>query len=238
MPIAITNTPNTSTTTPIETTLQAATQSLTQSPIEVQSAIAPNDTNVKIKWLVTATSEAWIEQALAHLDTILLDHSHCERKAAGVALSLMSRYPSNVKLVRELTAIAQEELEHFEQVNRILEQRGIALAPLPAPPYGGGLKALVRRHEPDRLLDLLLVSGLIEARSHERLGLLAEHLPDQNLAKFYRSLMASEARHYGTYWLLATTYFDRTIVDGRLAELAIAESKLLATLHPEPRIHS
>jgi tRNA-(ms[2]io[6]A)-hydroxylase len=88
------------------------------------------------------------------------------------------------------------------------------------------------------MLDLLLVSGLIEARSHERLGLLAEHLPDRELAKFYRSLMASEARHYGTYWVLATTYFVRDVVDARLAELAIAESELLATLHPEPRIHS
>ncbi|TAF57147.1 MAG: tRNA-(ms[2]io[6]A)-hydroxylase [Oscillatoriales cyanobacterium] len=202
-----------------------------------QPTIAPRDTP-KIKWLVTPTSIAWIDQALANLDTVLLDHSHCERKAAGVALSLMSRYPSNEKLVRELTAIAREELEHFEQVNRILQQRGVDLAPLPAPPYGGGLKALVRRNEPDRMLDLLLVSGLIEARSHERLGLLADHLPDRELAKFYRSLMASEARHYGAYWVLATTYFEREVVDARLAELAIAESELLATLHPEPRIHS
>jgi tRNA-(ms[2]io[6]A)-hydroxylase len=210
----------------------------TANTTEAQPTIASRDTSSKIKWLVTATSETWVEQAIANLDTVLLDHSHCERKAAGVALSLMSRYPSNEKLVRELTAIAREELEHFEQVNRILEQRCVALAPLPAPPYGAGLKALVRRNEPDRLLDLLLVSGLIEARSHERLGLLAEHLPDRDLAKFYRSLMASEARHYGAYWLLATTYFDRAIVDARLAELAIAESELLATLHPEPRIHS
>lgn len=206
--------------------------------IDIKLASATRDTAQKIKWLVTPTSDAWITQALANLDTVFLDHSHCERKAAGVALSLMSRYPSNEKLVRELTAIAREELEHFDQVNRILEQRGVALAPLPAPPYGGGLKAVVRRNEPDRMLDLLLVSGLIEARSHERLGLLAEHLPDRELAKFYRSLMASEARHYGTYWVLATTYFARDVVDARLAELAIAESELLTTLHPEPRIHS
>jgi tRNA-(ms[2]io[6]A)-hydroxylase len=84
----------------------------------------------------------------------------------------------------------------------------------------------------------LLVAGLIEARSHERLGLLASYCPDPELARFYRSLMASEARHYGAYWVLATTYYDRQTVTQRLEELAIVESDLLASLHPHPRIHS
>jgi tRNA 2-(methylsulfanyl)-N6-isopentenyladenosine37 hydroxylase len=185
-----------------------------------------------------STTTAWIEQALANLDTILLDHSHCERKAAGTAINLMFRYPSNTKLVRQLTAIAREELEHFEQVNQILEQRGVPLAPLNAPPYAKGLMSQVRTQEPHRLLDSLLVSGLIEARSHERLGLLGTHLPDPKLAAFYRSLMASEARHFGIYWLLADTYFDRALVQSRLAELAVVESDLLSTLYHEPRIHS
>lgn len=191
-----------------------------------------------IKFLKQPTAIAWVEQALANLDTILLDHSHCERKAAGVALNLMFRYPSNTKLVRSLTTIAQEELAHFEQVNQILEQRGIPLGPLAAPPYGAGLRAQIRPQEPHRLLDSLLVSGLIEARSHERLGLLGAHCPDPALAAFYRGLMASEARHYGIYWVLATTYCDRDQVNHRLEELSTLESELLATLHPEPRIHS
>lgn len=191
-----------------------------------------------IKFLQQPTSSAWVEQALANLDTILLDHSHCERKAAGVALNLMFRYPSNTKLVRTLTAIAQEELQHFEQVNQILERRNVPLAPLAAPPYGSGLAKHIRRDEPDRLLDSLLVSGLIEARSHERLGLLGTHCPEPNLARFYRSLMASEARHYGAYWTLADTYFERSALTQRLELLAHVESNLLATLHPQPRIHS
>lgn len=191
-----------------------------------------------ISTLKQPTSLAWVEQATTHLDTILLDHSHCERKAAGVALNLMFRYPSYTQLVRQLTAIAREELEHFEQVNQWLERLNIPLAPLSSPPYGAGLKAEIRRHEPERLLDSLVVSGLIEARSHERLGLLAAHCPDQELAKFYRGLMASEARHYGIYWVLAHTYFEQDIVTQRLEELAIRESELLSTLHPEPRIHS
>jgi tRNA-(ms[2]io[6]A)-hydroxylase len=191
-----------------------------------------------IKFLQQPTSDAWVTQALANLDTILLDHSHCERKAAGVAMNLMFRYPSSAKLVRALTAIAQEELEHFELVNQWLDRRGIALAPLSAPPYAAGLKAQIRPQEPHRMLDSLLVSGLIEARSHERLGLLAQHCPEPELAQFYRGLMASEARHYGIYWTLATTYFERDEVSQRLEELATKESELLATLHPEPRIHS
>ena len=191
-----------------------------------------------INTLKQPTSLAWVKQAIDHLDTILLDHSHCERKAAGVALNLMFRYPSHTQLVRQLTEIAREELEHFEQVNQWLERRGISLAHLSSPPYGAGLKALIRRCEPDRLLDSLLVSGLIEARSHERLGLLATYCPQPELANFYRGLMTSEARHYGVYWVLADTYFDRDIVEDRLDELAIKESELLATLHPEPRIHS
>ena len=191
-----------------------------------------------IKFLQQPTSDAWVAQAIANLDLLLLDHSHCERKAAGVALNLMFRYPSNSKLVRALTAIAQEELEHFEQVNQWLERRNVALAPLSSPPYAAGLRAKMRTQEPARLLDSLLVSGLIEARSHERLGLLGQHCPEPELARFYRALMASEARHYGIYWMLAIEYFERSEVEQRLAELAVVESELLANLHPEPRIHS
>jgi tRNA-(ms[2]io[6]A)-hydroxylase len=114
----------------------------------------------------------------------------------------------------------------------------VPLRSLPAPPYGAALSREVRRQEPERLLDSLLVAALIEARSHERLGLLADHCPEPDLARFYRSLMASEARHYGIYWVLATTYFDRGTVGDRLETLAQREGEILATLYPQPRIHS
>lgn len=191
-----------------------------------------------INLLVQATSSAWLTQALDHINIILLDHSHCELKAANNALNLIFRYPSYAQLIEQLTAIAQEELEHFSQVNRILAERQIAPAPLNSPPYAAALKKQIRSNGPERLLDSLLVGGLIEARSHERLGLLAAHLPDPKLAAFYRSLMASEARHFGTFWSLADTYFERPLVQARLAELAVVESNLLTDLHPEPRIHS
>ena len=192
----------------------------------------------KIKLLREQTSEAWLQQALNNLDIILLDHSHCERKAAGVAVNLLFRYPTYEDLIRQLTSIAREELEHFELVNQWLARKKIPLAPLKPSPYGATLKQAVRKNEPDRLLDSLLISALIEARSHERLGLLGQFCPEEDLAKFYRSLMASEARHYGVYWVLATKYFDRVTVDDRLEELAQLESDILGELYPEPRIHS
>jgi tRNA 2-(methylsulfanyl)-N6-isopentenyladenosine37 hydroxylase len=197
-----------------------------------------NATLPRIRFLQTPTADAWVEQAIGNIDTILLDHSHCERKAAGVALNLMFRYPAATRLVQQLTEIAQEELTHFAQVNQILIDRGIPLGPLPPPPYGAKLNQQIRRDEPHRRLDMLLVSGLIEARSHERLGLLAQHCPDRELAAFYGSLMASEARHYGVYWVLADESNDRAIVNARLEELAAVESEILSQLHPQPRIHS
>ncbi len=194
---------------------------------------------VLIKVIQQPTQRAWLDQALGNLDLLLLDHAHCERKAAGVALQLIFRYPAHALLVRQLTELAREELEHAQRVDTWLEKRAIPLAPLPAPPYASGLKALVRRPEPEQLLDSLLVAALIEARSHERLALLAQHCPDPELAHFYGDLVASEARHYGLYWLLAKNYApDPQAVDQRLAVLAYAESNLLAVLHPQPRMHS
>lgn len=196
------------------------------------------ETVATIQILQQPSSAAWVEQTISNLDIILLDHSHCERKAAGVAINLMFRYPAHQKLVRQLTAIAQEELQHFDQVNQWLEKRQIPLAPLNSPPYFSKLKSQIRHAEPDRLVDSLLISAIIEARSHERLGLIGEHCSDPALAKFYRGLMTSEARHYGIYWVLAQQYSDRSTVKHRLTELAEYESSILATLHPEPRVHS
>lgn len=192
----------------------------------------------RVKWLAAPSGGAWLEQALAHPDTVLIDHAHCERKAAGAALQLMFRYPSDGELAAVLSPLAREELEHFELVQHLLIRRQIPLRPLAAPPYGAGLARLVRRLEPQRLLDSLLVAGLIEARSHERMALLAGHSPDPELAALYGDLLASEARHFGLYWVLAERRFPRPRVIERLEELARAEASLLAQLHPQPRMHS
>jgi tRNA 2-(methylsulfanyl)-N6-isopentenyladenosine37 hydroxylase len=191
-----------------------------------------------VKWLASASAGTWLEQALAHPDLLLLDHAHCERKAAGVALQLMFRYPSDGPLAAVLSPLAREELEHFERVQGLLERRGVALRPLAAPPYGAGLARLVRRQEPDRMLDSFLVAGLIEARSHERMALLAAHSPDAELRDLYAALLASEARHFGAYWLLCERRWPRPLVIERLEWLATEEAALLAVPHPQPRMHS
>lgn len=192
----------------------------------------------RVKWLAAPSSAAWLEQAIAHPELLLIDHAHCERKAAGVALQLMFRYPSDGELGAVLSPLAREELEHFEQVLQLLQRRGGALTPLAAPPYGAALTALVRKGEPDRMLDSFLVAGLIEARSHERMALLAAHSPEAELRALYGKLLASEARHFGLYWLLCEGRFGRQVTVARLETLAAAEAEILATLHPVPRMHS
>jgi len=195
----------------------------------------------RVKWLVAPTSDAWLAAACARPDLLLIDHAHCERKAAGVALQLMFRYPSDVALAQALSPLAREELEHFELVVQVLARRGIALRPLPAPDYGASLAKAVRRNEPARLLDSLLVAGLIEARSHERMALLAAQGPDPELRALYGELLASEARHFGLYWVLAEARYGRELTTARLQELAVVETEALGGEWESPvqvRMHS
>ena len=202
------------------------------------AAEAPVAASARVKWLAAPSSAAWLEQALAHPELLLIDHAHCERKAAGAALQLMFRYPSDGELAAVLSPLTREELEHFERVQALLERRGLGLRALAAPPYGAALAALVRRSEPERMLDSFLVAGLIEARSHERMALLAAHSPDPELRELYADLLASEARHFGLYWVLCERRWPRPVVAERLAALAQQEAVILATLHPQPRMHS
>ena len=112
------------------------------------------------------------------------------------------------------------------------------MEPLPAPPYGASLAKLIRKTEPERMLDSFLVSGLIEARSHERMSLLAVHSPDKELRQLYKDLLESEARHFSIYWTLSEQRYGRDVLVPRLEELAKEEASILSELHPEPRMHS
>ncbi len=193
---------------------------------------------LKIRWLINKTTEEWIHLAISNPMEILLDHAHCERKAAGVALQLMFRYVSEPGLSEVLSPLAREELEHFERVLSILNARGKKLQKLASPPYGAILAKNICKVEPFRMLDSFLVAGLIEARSHERMKLLSIHSPDIELRNLYADLLKSEARHFGIYWKLADERFDRHILTTRLEELAKVESDALLEMHPEPRMHS
>ncbi len=192
----------------------------------------------KIKWLKSSSSSKWLQQAIENPIELLIDHAHCERKAAGVAVQMMFRYLSEPRLAEVLSPLAREELEHFERILGILNSRGRNLVPLQAPPYGSLLSKNISKEEPQRMLDSFLVAGLIEARSHERMTMLALHSRDTELRDLYNELLESEARHFCLYWRLATDRFEKSLILLRLKELSKIESMILSDLHPEPRMHS
>lgn len=187
--------------------------------------------------LALPTDPAWVARALAALDDVLIDHAHCEKKAASTAVSLLFRYPESPWLSVELARLAREELEHYEQVIGVLAARGVAFRRQRPSPYAGALLAAVRPDEPARMIDTLLCLALIEARSCERMQLLADAVPDATLAAFYRGLLASEARHHRSYVRLAEDASGGDVA-GRLHELATHEAAVLADMPPWPRMHT
>ncbi|MEI8228521.1 MAG: tRNA-(ms[2]io[6]A)-hydroxylase [Planctomycetota bacterium] len=188
--------------------------------------------------LQSASAARWFAQVDTALDEILIDHAHCEKKAAGVAMNLLFSYVDNVALARAMTEIVNEELEHFRLVLDLLERRGVPFRKLTPSSYGQRLHELIRKEEPGRAVDRLLVAGLIEARSCERFALLADHVADQELRDFYRGLFESEARHHSTYVRLAGDFAAEDAVRERLHWLAAAEAAIIATGDPLPRMHS
>ncbi len=191
-----------------------------------------------IQFLLSSTSDQWLQQAIANPLEVLLDHAHCERKAAGYAIQLIFRYMSEPGLPEVLSPLAREELEHFERVLDLLYSKGHSLRPLPSPPYASVLAKQIRNEEPERMLDSFLVAGIIEARSHERMSLLSLHSPEEELRKLYKDLLTSEARHSCLYWHLAQRRFEINIMKDRLSQLSQIEASILSDLHPEPRMHS
>ncbi len=153
--------------------------------------------------LKSTSPDRWLKQVNEHLPAILVDHAHCEQKAAFTAMDLMFDYVEDEELCNEMTEIVREELEHFQLVRSLLKTRGIRFCRLKPGTYGRKLKELVNRQEPHRAVDRLLIAGIIEARSCERFVLLRDHLKDEELSRFYGSLYESEARHHSTYVRLA-----------------------------------
>lgn len=174
------------------------------------------------------TGPDWYARVAPHLDRILVEQAHLERKAAAMAMTLLFRYQQHACLQVPLAEVAREELEHFEQVIGWLARRGVAFGPQESSGYAARLMEVVRPKEPDRLLDTLLCCAVIEARSCERLKLLGEGLHrdgvEPELAAFYEDLVQSEARHHGLYVGLAKELFDRSLVEERLVEVCAHEA--------------
>lgn len=184
------------------------------------------------------TAARWLAQVDAGLEEVLVDHAHCEKKAAGVAMNLLFSYVDHVDLARAMTEIVSEELEHFRLVLDLLARRGIPFRKLAPSSYGARLHERIRRAEPGRAVDRLLVAGLIEARSCERFSALADHVCDAELRDFYRGLFESEARHHATYVRLACGFAPEDQVRERLRWLAAEEAAIVAQGDPFPRMHS
>jgi tRNA-(ms[2]io[6]A)-hydroxylase len=184
------------------------------------------------------TPDRWFAQVAEHLDELLIDHAHCEKKAAGVAMSLLFTYPDNTDLCRAMADIVQEELDHFRLVLDLLVRRGIKFRRQQPARYAERLAALIAKDEPRRAVDRLLVGALIEARSCERFGILRDRLGDPDLASFFGSLFESEARHHSTYVRLAKAFAPEAEVQRRLHDLAAAEAKIMAEGDTVPRMHS
>lgn len=190
--------------------------------------------------LQSPSTQRWLEQVDADLESVLIDHAHCEKKAAGTAMSLLFAYGGVMAMCRELPPIVVEELDHFRLVLDQLDRRGISFRTMKPSNYGRQLNELVRKGEPHRAVDRLLIASLIEARSCERFALLKDHIAarDAELSAFYGSLFESEARHHSTYVQLAHHFAPQEEVHRRLDELSAAEAQIIATGDTLPRMHS
>ncbi|VUD47976.1 hypothetical protein TDB9533_01137 [Thalassocella blandensis] len=189
------------------------------------------------EFLLCETPDAWVKEALKHPEMLLIDHANCEKKAAGTALNLMYRYVDNFNLLNKMSRLAREELRHFEQVIAIMEKRGIAYQQITPARYAAELRKPIRTHEPARLVDTLIVGAIIEARSCERFEKLAPHL-DEELQKFYLSLLKSESRHYRDYLTLAKHAAEGKDISARVDLFLLRDKELIETGDCEFRFHS
>ena len=187
--------------------------------------------------LQSESNQEWIEVACSNTESILIDHALCEKKAAAFALALITRYPKRMRLIRDMIALAQEELEHFDMVMQELEKRNLTLSKDVGNLYANALHKFVRQGEPKRLLDSLIVGAFIEARSCERFSLLSKHAPSEELRAMYGSLLASEAGHYRAYTDIAREYFPVEEVRARIKEFADYEATVVKGLANHPTVH-
>lgn len=192
-------------------------------------------------FLSCSTPPEWIEAALQNLPTLLIDHAHCEKKAASTALNLLFRYVDRRNLLAKLSQLAREELLHFEQVIELMEKHGVTYDHLSPARYAMGLRKHMRQTEPNKLVDTLIIGAFIEARSCERFEALAPRLLEseetQDIGKYYQFLLKSESRHFEDYLELAREYSPDSI-DERVNMFREVERNLIETGDEDFRFHS
>lgn len=179
----------------------------------------------------------WIQVALENLPLVIMDHAHCEKKAAATGMSLLSTYYDKIDISYSMSDLVEEEIGHYRSVIKILDKMGLTLGRDEGDEYAKKLLSFVNKNEPERMLDRLLTAGIIEARSCERLQILAENISDNEFRKFYKELSDSEAGHYVTFIRLAKIYFNENVVKKRLDELTTFEAEIIKNLPNKPLMH-
>jgi tRNA-(ms[2]io[6]A)-hydroxylase len=184
-----------------------------------------------------ATSPEWVPTVLADFDTFLVDHAACERKASATGMLFVVRYPDRPALIGPLIDFAREELEHFHEVWKIVSARGLQLRRDRPDDYARALLEGARHGRDERLLDRLLIAGILEARGCERFGLLSNALEEEELHEFYRDLVRADARHQRLFFDLAREYFDDDIVRERSEVLLELEADIVTRLPVRPALY-
>lgn len=188
--------------------------------------------------LTYETQKAWTDAVMADFNTFLQDHANCERKASAMAMSFVAKYPDRVEIISSLIETALEELEHFRDVYKIMEKKGIALAKdIKEDVYITRLIEQCRTGRDERFLDRLLLGSIIECRGAERFRLIYEVLEDKELKDFYHQLWASEAKHGNIFVKLALKYFNEKIVYERLHQLSEKEGEIISCLPFKAALH-
>ena len=184
-----------------------------------------------------ATPSAWTEAVMANFDAFLLDHAAAEKKASGMAISMLSHYPDRIELVAAMADLAVEELTHYREVVKWIHQRGLVTAPDTRDAYVVSFREAIRQGKEVYLLDRLLTASIIEARGAERFALVAAALSEGALKKFYQSIARSEERHFELFLTLAKRYVDADTVNTRWQELLDIEAAMVATLPIRAALH-
>ena len=184
-----------------------------------------------------ATPLEWQTTVLDNFDDFLLDHAAAEKKAAGMALSMISHYPDRLELVEAMADLAVEEMSHYREVIRWIHRRGLQLAADTKDPYILAIRGEIRKGRDAYFLDRLITSGIIEARGCERFSLVEQGLPEGALKRFYNAIVRSEQRHYEELINLANLYFDKAEVAERADELLDIEAKIVEALPIRPALH-
>jgi tRNA-(ms[2]io[6]A)-hydroxylase len=189
--------------------------------------------------LKLATDPRWVTLVESNIDEILTDHAWCEQKAASNAISIIVSYPENSEMVTGLLEVAREELEHFRQVHEIILSRGGVLGKERKDDYVNELYKFMKKGHGRliALIDRLLFSALIEARSCERFRVLSENIRAKELATFYRDLMISEAGHYTLFLGFARQYAGTVDVEARWKEWLSFEAGIIANYGKKESIH-